>query len=227
MGAGSVVLDRQTGKTTSLQPQQDVRSIAVHPEGSQIASFGWSVKGFRLWESATGKLIHAHDEGTIGNGQFTPDGKYLITRANGIPDILLWSVPDGKLCPQLGFRSGFAISPDSRYIAVAEAVGKVRLNRIDNGDMIARSLPRRRLTLPIFISAPMVAISSARISEQQVPCLGPVELPGQLRELKLDWETTPARAAVAVRRPSAWKIVEAAEDADKESIKQTRPAARR
>src|SRR5580658_2748759 len=31
---GSLVLDRKTGQTTPLKPQGDVRSVAVHPDGS-------------------------------------------------------------------------------------------------------------------------------------------------------------------------------------------------
>ena len=136
--AGSIVLDRQTGKTTAFQPQGDVRYVAVHPNGSLLASFGWAVDGFRLWETKNGKAIHA-GQGSGPWGRFTPDGKYLIMVSGD-----LCSVPDCKVVRKFTSWVEFAISPDSRYLAAAEPGGKVRLNRIDNGELIAQFRRPRR-----------------------------------------------------------------------------------
>ena len=209
MFAGSAVLDRQTGRTTPLQPQQDVRYTAVSPNGSLAASFGWSVPGFRLWDLASGKLIQAHDEGTV-EGKFTPDGKYLITKPNGIPDILLWSVPDCKLVRTLGISAGFAISPDSRYIAAAEANGKVRLNRIDNGEMIARfDAPNEEYLADINLSPDGRYLVGLNLDRTKYHVWDLWKLRRQLRELKLDWETTPAPVADASPTPMSVEVVAA------------------
>jgi WD40 repeat protein len=187
---GSVLLDRQTGKTTRLQPQEDVRIVAIHPNGSLVASFGWNTKGFRLWEAKTGKLIHAIDKGYTGRGRFTPDGKYLI--ATGGSDIQLWSVPDCKLVRTLGSYGQFSISPDSRTIAAAEEGGKVRLNRIDNGDLIARfDAPGDDYLSDIHFSPDGRYLCGVNVEGTKYHVWDLWKLRQQLRELKLDWEKDP------------------------------------
>ena len=210
MFAGSVVLDRRTGKIIPLQPQQDVRSDAVSPNGSLVASFSWNANGFRLWELPSGKLIHAQDEGTVVSGNFTPDSKYLITRANGIPVIQLWSVPDCKLIRSLGSSAGFAISPDSRYIAAVEAAGSVRLNRIDTGEMIARfDAPGEECLVDIYYSPDGRDLFGMNLDRTKYHAWDLWKLRHQLRDLKLDWETTPAPATDVSARPISVEIVKA------------------
>ena len=188
--AGSIVLDRLTGKTTRLQPQGDVRNVAVRPDGSLVASFSWNANGFRLWETASGKLVHADDQGTVVGGQFTPDGKYLITIACGVPDIRLWSVPDCRLVRTLGAYAGFAVSPDSRYLAAAEPGGKVRLSRIDSGDVIARfDPPGDDYLLDISFSPDGRYLCGMSIDRSKYHVWDLWKLHRQLRELNLDWET--------------------------------------
>jgi WD40 repeat protein len=207
--AGSIVLDRQTGKTTPLQPQQSVYETAVHPSGNWVASFSFHGKGFRLWEIKTGKLLNANDQGNGGVwGQFTPDGKYLITTASGIPDILLWSVPDCKLVRTVRSRgTASAISPDSRYIVVAEAAGKVRLNRIDNGDVIARfDAPGDDYLADIHFSPDGRYLFGINIERTKHHVWDLWKLRRQLAKLKLDWETTPAPEAATVREPIVVEI---------------------
>jgi hypothetical protein len=172
-----------------------------------VASFSWNAKGFRVWESETGKLIHAHDQGTVGGGQFTPDGKYLVTRAFGIPDILLWSVPDCKVIRSLGSEAEFAISADSRYIVAAERGGKVRLNRIDNGDLIARfDAPGEDYLLDISFSPDGRYLFGVNLERTKHHVWDLWKLRRQLAELKLDWETTPAPEAGAAREPIVVEI---------------------
>ncbi len=194
--AGSIVLDRRTGKTTRLQPQDDVRNVAVHPDGSLVASFSWNANGFRLWETASGKLVHADNQGTVVGGRFTPDGKYLITIACGIPDIQLWSVPDCRLVRTLGAYAGFAVSPDSRYLAAAEPGGKVRLIRIDNGETIARfDAPGDDYLLDISFSPDGRYLCGMSVDRSKYHVWDLRKLHRQLRQLNLDWETAPVPAA--------------------------------
>jgi WD40 repeat protein len=204
---GSVLLDRQTGKTTRLQPQQDVRVVALHPDGSLVASFGWNAKGFRLWEAKTGKLIHAIDQGYTGRGRFTPDGKYLIATAGS--DIQLWSVPDCKLVRTLGSYGLFSISPDSRYIAAAEEGGKVRLNRIDDGELIARfDAPGGDYVSDIHFSPDGRYLFGVNVEGTKYHVWDLWKLRQQLRELKLDWEKEPAPKAAPVRESIVVEIAE-------------------
>jgi WD40 repeat protein/tRNA A-37 threonylcarbamoyl transferase component Bud32 len=210
--AGAVVLDRQIGKTTLLQPQRDVRNVAVHPNGSLVASFSWNAKGFRVWQADSGKLVHANDQGEVVIGVFTPDGKYLITRAVGIPELQLWSVPDIKLVRTLGARGvGFAISPDSRYVAAAEEDGKVRLSRIDTGAMIARfDTPGEDYLADIYFSPDGRYLFGMNIERTKHHVWDLWMLRRLLREVKLDWETTPVPEPAAEQAPIVLEIAEAA-----------------
>jgi WD40 repeat protein/tRNA A-37 threonylcarbamoyl transferase component Bud32 len=205
---GSIVLDRQTGKTTRFQKQEDVRGVSFHPNGSLIASFSWNEKGFRVWDTTTGKPTFDHDQGAR-RGQFTPDGKYLITSAWGNLDILCWSVPDFKVVRKLGTFALFAISPDSRYMAAAEETGKVRLTRIDNGELIARfDAPGDDYLANISFSPDGRYLFGPNVERNKVHVWDLWKLRRQLAELKLDWETTPAPEAVTLRDPIVVEIAD-------------------
>ncbi len=174
---GSILLDRQTGTSVRFQPQQDVRHVAIHPSGLWVASFSWNVKGFRLWEAASGKLVHAHDQGTTGRGRFTPDGKYLITTAADVQDILLWSVPECRLIRTLGPNAEFAVSPDSRYMAAAEGSGKVRLSAIADGEVLARfDVPGEDYLADIHFSPDGQVLFGLNLERTKVHVWGPVEI---------------------------------------------------
>ena len=190
---GSMVLDRTTGKTTAFGPQGDVRCVAIDPSSRYLASFGWGVPGFRIWEIGTGKLVQAYDRGGVGHGKFTPDGKHLVTIANDIPEIQLWSMPDFKMIRTLGPYGQFNISPDSRLIAVVEPVGKVRLVRIDTGEMIARfDAPGEDYVVDIAFSPDGRYLMGVNLDETAHHVWDLWRLRRKLAEMKLDWDTTPA-----------------------------------
>ena len=67
----------------------------------------------------------------------SPNGKYLVTFGQGETDLLVWSMPECRLVQRLGSIGVFAISSDSEFVAVTEPSGKIRLNRIADGEMIA------------------------------------------------------------------------------------------
>ena len=186
----ALALDRQTGKTVKLAPQQDARRVAVSPDGSLVATFSWGIAGFRVWEAKTGKLVYVDGFGTQGNGRFTADGKYLLTAGFGDGSGLrLWSVPDLKFVRRLdGIGVAFALSPDGHCLAVAEGSGKVRLTRIADGETIARfDAPGNDSVVDINFSPDgryLVGLNLERTS-YHVWDLG--LLRRQLADLKLDW----------------------------------------
>ena len=99
----SAVLDRQTSKVTMLEPQRDVRHVAVHPDGSLVASFGFGSAGFRLSTTDSGKPVEFAGTATVcAAAFFTPDGGYVITWHGSLPQLQLWSMPDCKLVRELG-----------------------------------------------------------------------------------------------------------------------------
>jgi WD40 repeat protein len=207
----ATILDRQTGKTLTLGPQQDVRHVALHPDGSLLAAFCWGGKGFRLWDTATGKLLHAHDQGHVVNGRFTPDGKHLLTRSGGVPDIELWSVPDCKLVRKLGPHAEFDVSPDGRILAAAEGRGKVRLMQIDTGEVIARfDVPDDDYLADIRFSPDGRYLFGMSVERTKHHVWDLWKLRGQLGVLNLDWESTPPPEALVDRTPLTVDIAPAA-----------------
>jgi WD40 repeat protein len=196
---GSAVLDRQTRKITILRPQDDTRHVAINPDGSLIASFGWSTGGLRVWNTESGKLLEVVGTEPWGFGRFTPDGKHLITASRG-PQVQLWSMPDCKLVRDLGPVGGFGISPDGRCVAVAEANGKVRITRISDGALIARFDAPGEEYIDSVTFGPdgryLVGMNADR-TRQHVWDLW--QLRRRLAEMKLDWETNPAPEPVEPR----------------------------
>jgi eukaryotic-like serine/threonine-protein kinase len=190
---GSMVLDRTTGKARAFRPQGDVRCVVIDPSGRHLASFGWSVPGFRIWEIGTGKLVQTYDRGGVSHGKFTPDGKHLVTIANDIPEIQLWSMPDLNKIRTLGAYGQFAVSPDSRLIAVVEPIGKIRLVRIDTGDVIARfDAPAEDYVVDIAFSPDGRYLMGVNLDETTHHIWDLWRLRRNLAERKLDWDQTPA-----------------------------------
>jgi WD40 repeat protein/tRNA A-37 threonylcarbamoyl transferase component Bud32 len=204
---GSAVLDRQTGRITHLQPQQSVSLVAIHPDGSLVASFGWDVGGLRLWNRANGKLVEVRDMEGQGGGRFTPDGRYLVTMSAG-PHLQLWSIPACTPVRKLGPRGGYAISPDGRYLAVAETDGKVRITRIDDGTTVARfDAPGEEYIDHVTFSRDgryLIGTKNDRV-HQHVWDLW--QMRRRLAEMKLDYEPEPAPEPIDPRESITVEIV--------------------
>jgi WD40 repeat protein/tRNA A-37 threonylcarbamoyl transferase component Bud32 len=204
------VFDRQTGKRIALGPQTDVRHVAFHPTEMLVASFEFSSDRFRIWEATTGKLLHAEDKTGSYIGEFTPDGKFLVVRRAGGTGLTLWSVQDKKYVQELGSVGHFAISPDNRFIAVAEANGKVRFTRIADGTQIARfDAPAEDYIGDMTFSPDGRYLIGMNIDRNQQHVWDLWKLRHRLAELKLDWETTPAPQAAAVTEPITLTIAPA------------------
>src|SRR5260370_27975606 len=57
-GDGAVVFHRgQSQQITRLGPQQDVRGIAVSPDGRWIATGSFGGPGAKVWDAETGDLV--------------------------------------------------------------------------------------------------------------------------------------------------------------------------
>lgn len=189
---GSLFYDRQAGGLRVVDTRQDLRNVAIIPDGSLVASFTWGPPGFRVWDAKSEKVLLSHPTGNLGRGRFTPDGKHLVTYGLGESDLLAWSIPDCTLAQRLGPLGLFAISPDSRYIAVTEPSGKIRLNRIVNGELIARfDAPGEDYLIDLAFSPDGRRLIGMNTERTRHHVWDLWKLRQQLRELKLDWETDP------------------------------------
>jgi len=206
-GNGSAVLDRETGKSFPLEPQHDVRHLAIHPQKPWVATFGFSSQGFRIWDAQTGKVKNAAGAGGFGHGHFTRDGKHLIVYAGEQPGLTLWSMPDCLFVRHLGPLGMFTVSPDSRFIAVAETNGKVRFTRIADGALIARvDAPGEDYIGDLTISPDGRYLVGLNIDRDRQHIWDLWKLRHRLAAMKLDWETDAAPAATIVSEPLAVSI---------------------
>ncbi len=148
-GSGSdlVIWDAATGKK---------RQVCVGHQGVVIGALGfspdsgtlysWSLLGrdrkVRLWDVVTGKMLRefaAGDEAGVYTGSFSANGKWFA--CGGMPQLLLlYDVATGTAVHRLeipalryGNARGFAISPDSRTLAVGDEQGTIHLVELASG----------------------------------------------------------------------------------------------
>jgi WD40 repeat protein len=91
-----------------------------------------------VWDARTGDSVKnlLPQEGWVQVG-FSPDGRWLATRGNGLR---LWSVGSWQEGPSLGGIAGaaFAFSPTEQLLAMETGYGAVRLLDPDTGREYAR-----------------------------------------------------------------------------------------
>jgi serine/threonine protein kinase/WD40 repeat protein len=117
-----------------LGPHEDVRNIAVSPDGRLIATGSHGGTKVRVWQALSGKLEKEPPIETGGWVGFSPDGRWLGTTGGGCR---LWAVDGWQPGPEIG-GSHFAFSPDNKLLAVETGSGAVRLVHPDSGREYAR-----------------------------------------------------------------------------------------
>lgn len=124
---------------------QDVRSVAVSPDGTAIASgsFDGTIK---IWNLETGALIrtltgHSDAGEMVSSVAIAPNGTLLASSSNGYGGtIKLWNLATGELLytiagTSLGISS-IAISPDSQLLASGSEEGNIQLWNLESGEAI-------------------------------------------------------------------------------------------
>src|SRR5262249_635527 len=124
--AGALVLHRgPLQRTVRLEPQREVISCAVSPDGRWVAtgSYGVDGVGAKIWDAATGRLIKAFPVPGPCGSTFSPDGRWLLTAGGGCR---LWSVGTWTEGPTIGGSVG-CFSPTGHLLAVEDSAGAIRL----------------------------------------------------------------------------------------------------
>ena len=150
---GALVLHAdQPDKPIRLETNEDIRNVAVSPDGRWVATARWDYPGgAKIWEltrtaepstkGLTYKLVKNLPCGVASKPVFSPDGKRLLTYAGvAIRPIHRWEVGTWVENPFPerieGLRAAF--SPDGKIVVLETGAGAARLIDADTGREYAR-----------------------------------------------------------------------------------------
>jgi WD40 repeat protein/tRNA A-37 threonylcarbamoyl transferase component Bud32 len=117
-----------------VRPLDDVRSVAVSPDGKWLATGSHGHNGAQVWRIGdAARVADLRVEGLV-EVAFSPDGKWLLTSAS---PCRLWEVGTWREARQIrGW--GLCFSPDGRLLAVMDARKVIHLVETESGRMVAR-----------------------------------------------------------------------------------------
>jgi serine/threonine protein kinase/WD40 repeat protein len=198
LARGSLVWERdRPTRLISLQPQQDVRRCAVSPDGRWVAAFSHSSDegfGIKVWDSRTGRLVKAlpHPWGVVG--EFSPDGRWLLTTSGGCR---LWRTGTWEEGPTLGGLRG-CFAPDGRSLAVEGGGGSIRLVEADSGAEVAHlEGPVHTHVIPLCFSPSGTQLVAVNPETETLVIWDLRALRQELQRLGLDWDAPPYPPAPA------------------------------
>ncbi|KAG7089586.1 hypothetical protein E1B28_011253 [Marasmius oreades] len=151
---GKIRLWRRVGKEdyrtweflTELQGPDEVMFLRWHPKGSVLIA-GSNDSTLWLWQLPSGKTmqVFAGHTGSVQCGDFTPDGKRIVSAcADGT--LILWDprspTPVFKLTPEdarfnLDGITSIGVNPSSTLVVVGGAAGSARVISLSKGDIVA------------------------------------------------------------------------------------------
>jgi WD40 repeat protein len=153
------MIDADTGQVvTSLRGHAGkIRSLALHPKGSQIASAG-SDCTVRLWDFDI--VLQARDylghEAPVWSAAFSPDGKRIVS-ASGDQTPRIWEVGSGKtlhaLKGHVGATTMALFTPDGKQVVSAGADKVLKVWDADQGAFL-RELTGHTGTVTSFDISP-------------------------------------------------------------------------
>ncbi len=122
----------------ALPHTNHIESLSFSPNGQFIVSAS-SDSSVRIWDTATGALVHRIDEMADSVG-FTADGKHIVTSAMNDEPIKSWNLESGLLYRSTGDQSGgktaVAMGFDGRHVVTASNDGSIRLWNTGTGELM-------------------------------------------------------------------------------------------
>jgi WD40 repeat protein len=118
----------------TLSPLDDVRGIAVSPDGAWVVTGSHGKNGFQVWRSSDGARVADRNIEGLVRVAFSPDGKRLMTKN---PPCRLWEVGTWREARRID-GLGLCFSADGRLLAIQDANKVIRLVETDSARTIAR-----------------------------------------------------------------------------------------
>jgi WD40 repeat protein len=136
----AVVLHRdRPAELVRLSPHEDVRHVAISPDGRFVATASHdSSHWIRVWDAHTGRPLKDLDAGYASSQvAISPDGRWI---AAGGDAVHLWDVTSWREVARFGSggRVPVAFSPDSRILAFESGLGVIGLADVETRREIIR-----------------------------------------------------------------------------------------
>jgi serine/threonine protein kinase/WD40 repeat protein/Tfp pilus assembly protein PilF len=192
---GASLWHRPSNRVLRLGPQEDVRHVAVSPDGRWAATGSHSLRegsGAKVWDASSGRHVADLPVGGICGVDFSPAGRWLITSPGGCR---LWEVGTWREGAKLGSPADSpwaAFTADDRLLALGDQPGVVRLVRPDTGQELARlTIPEVDYLIPQCFTPDARHLAVTGNISHTVYLFDLVTLRIELRELGLDWDDSP------------------------------------
>jgi len=192
-GGGNHILELQTGAvrhTLGVHPDGQVQ--AVSRDGRWAASCGWFADRARLWDVATGEMVHEWVLGKRARVFFTPDSRTVVIASGD--EFSFWDVATRRLIRRLPrdmpqYPGWVAFTTDGRRMALEMAPGVIHLMDSASGQTRARLEDPHgdRATWQGFTpDGSKLAVISRYATTAHIWDLHAIR--SRLKELNLDWD---------------------------------------
>jgi WD40 repeat protein/tetratricopeptide (TPR) repeat protein len=193
-----------SGQLLPTGSQEDVRSVAVSPDGRWVAGGShWCSSGLaaKVWDARTGRLVKEFAVPGACSVGFSPDGHWFVTDGGGIR---LWRTGTWEEGPQVftdGDKGGWTFAPDGRLGAVG-GYGRVRLVRLDSGAEVARLALTEQTVYSPMSFAPGGELLIQGDDTEALHVWDIKSTRRQLADMGLDWSDPPPADAPIPAAPS-------------------------
>ena len=134
LAGGNTAFVHTPDRGFTIRPLDDVRSVAVSPDGEFLVTGSHGKTGAQVWRVRDAvPVAHLAIEGLV-RVDFSPDGRWLLTRNS---PCRLWEVGTWKEARRIG-GNGLGFAPDGNLVAVQDANRVIRLVASQTGRTVAR-----------------------------------------------------------------------------------------